>query len=155
MTAYACYRVSDMAVSGRAVPPLEEHYSIAAKLLQQMVLDIEGIRIPDADEAGFARNAVGNRNVFLWEAGRELTAMAVIAHRTAKFAHINTVVTVSEHRDKGYARMLVGHISRELLAQGVTPMRYADARSPVSNKAYRNAGFVPCGAITEYVFLPK
>ena len=57
-----------------------------------------------------------------------------------------------EHRGKGYARMLVGHISRELLAQGVTPMLYADARNPASNRAYRNTGFVPCGEITECSF---
>ena len=152
MTAYACYRVSDMTVSGRAVTPREEHCGIAARLLQQMVLDIEGIRISDADAAGFARNAVGNRNVFLWQDNGEITAMAVIVHRTAKFARINTVVTAPEHRGKGYARMLVGHISHELLVNGVTPMLYADARNPASNRAYRNAGFVPCGEITEFSF---
>ncbi|MGN1248715.1 MAG: GNAT family N-acetyltransferase [Candidatus Spyradocola sp.] len=152
MTAYACYRVPDMVVTGQAVTPREEHCGIAAKLLQQMVLDINGFRIPDADAAGFAHNAVGNRNVFLWEAGGEITAMAVIAHRTDRYARINTVVTAPEHRGRGYARMLVGHISRELKAQGVTPMLYADARNPASNKAYRNAGFVPCGEITEFGF---
>lgn len=152
MTAYACYRVSDMTVTGRAVTPQKEHCGIAARLLQQMVLDIEGIRMPDADAAEFARKAIGNRSVLLWEAGGEITAMAVIAHRTAQYARINTVVTAPEHRGKGCARMLVGHISRELLAQGVTPMLYADARNPASNRAYRNVGFVPCGEITEFSF---
>ena len=78
--------------------------------------------------------------------------MAVIAHRTERYAHINTVVTALEQRGRGCARMLAGHISQELLAQGLTPMLYADARNPASNNAYRNAGFVPCGEITEYSF---
>ena len=34
MTAYACYRVSDMTVSGRAVTPQEKHCGVVARLLQ-------------------------------------------------------------------------------------------------------------------------
>ena len=76
--------------------------------------------------------------------------MAMIAHRTAETARINTVVTDRARRGHGYAGMLVSSLCKRLLSEGAAPMLYADARNPSSNRAYQKIGFELVGPITEY-----
>ena len=40
----------------------------------------------------------------------------------------------------------------ELLAHGATPMLYADADYPASNRAYQKIGFEKAGEVTQYRF---
>jgi predicted GNAT family acetyltransferase len=90
-----------------------------------------------------------SHDLFLWSDGG-VVAMARIANKGNKYARINTVVTNREHRGKGYAKMLVGDICKQLLEQGLIPMLYADARNPSSNSTYQKIGFREVGKISEY-----
>ena len=115
--------------------------------------DGEHQTLRDEDAQGFAAAMVGSDKLFLWEdESGEICAMAMIAHQTEKTARINTVVTDRAKRGHGYAGMLVASLCRELLAHGATPMLYADADYPASNRAYQKIGFEKAGEVTQYRF---
>ncbi|MNF12189.1 FR47-like protein [compost metagenome] len=78
--------------------------------------------------------------------------MANIAHQTSRHARVNDVYTPSAHRKKGYASAIVAEICSQLLHEEVTPMLYADAKNPVSNKVYQSIGFVEVGRIADIKF---
>ncbi|MBE6752730.1 MAG: GNAT family N-acetyltransferase, partial [Ruminococcaceae bacterium] len=90
-------------------------------------------------------------NIFLWK-DENIVALAMIAHKTDKYARINTVVTDREFRGKGYAKMLIATLTTQLLSEGVVPMLYADANNPTSNAVYQKVGYTYQGEITEFQF---
>ena len=149
MNVYACRKLSPLALRGRAVVPREEHRPVMAALLRQMALDAEGQEVPEAAAADFAQAMVGSDRLLLWEDG-DIRAMAMIAHIGDGMGRINTVVTERSRRGRGYAGMLTAALCERLLAQGITPMLYADAGNPASNRAYRKIGMECCGQVTEY-----
>lgn len=150
MNAYACRKAADVACIGACVAPCTEYKPAMAELIKQMAKDAENKDISEEAAQGFANAMETSPNLFLWK-DREIVSMAMIAHKTDKYARINTVVTDRNHRGKGYAGMLVGEMSRALLKNGITPMLYADARNPSSNTAYQKLGYVKAGEITEFM----
>ncbi len=149
MIAYACMRVSGVPSSGRIRRPTPADRGALAELIRQMAADAEGQTLSDGEAAGFADAMANSDRLCLWDDGG-VRAMALIAHRTERYARLNTVVTDRAQRGKGYCGMLMAALSEELLSQGVTPMLYADARNPASNGAYRRVGFEEAGRATEY-----
>lgn len=149
MIAYACRRVYMPPCRGEMVAPEAAHQAAMASLLTQLVEDGEGQSLPAQEAARFAQAMVGSDALRLWVDG-QVCAMAMVTHRAPAVARINTVVTERTLRGRGYAGMLVAQMCEELLAEGVTPMLYADARNPSSNRAYRKIGFEPVGTVTEY-----
>ena len=108
--------------------------------------------ISQEDADNFAAASVGRSELLLWKDGGRVCAMAKIAYRSASSARINTVVTDRAVRGRGYAGMLVSHMCEKLIGEGVSPMLYADAANPSSNRAYRRIGFEKVGEITEFGF---
>ena len=123
-----------------------------ASLLRQLCEDGEHTVISQEDADNFAAASVGRSELLLWKDGGRVCAMAMIAHRSASSARINTVVTDRAVRGRGYAGMLVSHMCEKLIGEGVSPMLYADAANPSSNRAYRRIGFEKVGEITEFGF---
>lgn len=151
MTAYVCRRVTPPAVfRGEQAAPEPQHQAAMASLLTQLVEDGEGQSIPPQEAARFAQAMTGSDALRLWLDEGRVCAMALIAHRAQSVARINTVVTDRALRGRGYAGMLVAGMCASLLAEGITPMLYADARNPASNRAYLKIGFEPVGQVTEY-----
>ena len=149
MNVYACQKLQPLPLRGRAVVPREEHRSVMAALLRQMALDAEGQEVPEAAAADFAQAMVGSDRLLLWEDG-DIRAMAMIAHTGGGMGRINTVVTERNSRGRGYAGMLTAALCEKLLAQGLTPMLYADAGNPSSNRAYQKIGMEARGQVAEY-----
>ncbi len=149
MNVYACRKLQPLPLRGRAVVPREEHRPVMAALLRQMALDAEGQEVPEAAAADFAQAMVGSDRLLLWEDG-DIRAMAMIAHTGGGMGRINTVVTERNSRGRGYAGMLTAALCEKLLAQGLTPMLYADAGNPSSNRAYQKIGMEARGQVTEY-----
>ena len=149
MNVYACRKLQPLPLRGRAVVPREEHRPVMAALLRQMALDAEGQEVPEAAAADFAQAMVGSDRLLLWEDG-DIRAMAMIAHIGGGMGRINTVVTERNSRGRGYAGMLTAALCEKLLAQGLTPMLYADAGNPSSNRAYQKIGMEARGQVTEY-----
>lgn len=153
LNAYVCRAARAPVCRGRMVSPEDAHRPAMASLLRQLVEDGEHQTLRDEDAQGFAVAMVGSDKLFLWEdESGEICAMAMIAHQTEKTARINTVVTDRVKRGHGYAGMLVASLCRELLAHGATPMLYADADYPASNRAYQKIGFEKAGEVTQYRF---
>lgn len=151
MNAYSCEKVNECKLNGRVVCPSKKYRDIMAKLIIEMERDAEKINVSNKDAYGFADDNVDSKNIFLWE-DDGVVAMAKVSHKSDKYARINTVVTDSSKRNKGYGRMLVSKITKELLNEKLIPMLYADASNPISNKMYRRIGYEKQGEVTEFIF---
>lgn len=155
MVAYGCFQTSDVPVSGAADIPGEGDRAAMASLVGQLSLECEGTVLTAEQADDFARAHVGSDRLLLWRDGGRVVAMARLAHQTERYARIATVVTDRAFRNRGYAGMVVKAFSDRLLARGITPMLYADARNPASNRAYQRIGFVETGRVTNFAFVAR
>lgn len=151
MNVYACRNVNRLKPHGSLITPGNQHKDRMAELLKEMVYDAEKVSLSDESAYEFANKMVNSDRLFLWE-NNEVVSMAMIAHRSEKYARINTVVTDKANRGRGYAGMLVSELSSRILSSSRIPMLYADARNPAANKAYQKIGFEKQGEITEFIF---
>ena len=149
MNVYACHEVNAIACKGKVVMPSAEYKECIVLLMKQMAKDAENYDMPDEEAEEIADAFENSDDVFLWK-DNEIVALARIAHRNNKYARINTVVTDRAYRGNGYAKMLVGKISQNVLDSGLIPMLYADARNPYSNAVYQKIGYERVGEITEF-----
>lgn len=98
------------------------------------------------------RAMIPTGKVFVWEVDGQVVSMVAAMHRSPRHVRINMVFTDPEHRGKQYAGAIVAAVGETFLAEGYTPMLYADKNYASSNKAYKRIGFLECGHITEYRF---
>eukprot|EP01031_Cornospumella_fuschlensis_P028517 gene28517-34426_t len=68
------------------------------------------------------------------------------------FGRIGPVYTEPEQRGKGYASAVTHYVAQQLLRQGARPMLYAQQRNEISNKVYRNLGFVEEDLVLRVIF---
>ena len=151
MNVYACHENVLFEVKGEMISPSPKYINDVSRLIREMVLDSENIDIGEKTAYEWAKARKHAHNLFLWN-DEKIVAMAMIAHKTDKYARINTVVTDCEYRGKGYAKMLVTTLTSQLLNKGITPMLYADASNPTSNAVYLKSGYTYQGEITEFQF---
>lgn len=151
MNVYACHDNVSFEVKGEMIVPSKNYINDIAQLIREMVLDSENIDIGEKSAYEWAKARKSADNLFLWN-DEKIVAMAMIAHKTDKYARINTVVTDREYRGKGYAKMLITTLTSQLLNKGITPMLYADASNPTSNAVYLKSGYTYQGEITEFQF---
>lgn len=149
MNVYACRELKTVTCKGNAVVPKAEYKLRIATLMKQMAKDAEDYDLTDKEAEDIASVYKDSKDILLWK-DSDIIAMARIAHRDEKYARINTVVTDREYRGNGYAKMLVGEISKDVMSEGLTPMLYADARNPYSNALYQNIGYEKVGEVMEY-----
>lgn len=119
--------------------------------------------------AGFSRDAYGEQaaaytqlpaadrmiaagELHFWVSGGECVAMANIAHRSARHGRINAVYTRPDARRRGYGSAVTSALAFKLLSEGLTPILYADAANPASNRVYRRIGFEPLRPVIEIGF---
>lgn len=151
MNVYACNAPFLVETKGEMIAPSRKCIDDIANLIHQMVFDSENIDIGEKSAHEWAKARKHADNLFLWK-DESVVAMAMVAHKTDKYARINTVVTDREFRGKGYAKMLIATLTTQLLNQGIIPMLYADATNPSSNAVYQKAGYTYQGEITEFQF---
>ncbi len=149
MNVYACHELKTVEGKGNAVIPKAQNKPRIVTLMRQMAKDAEDYDMTDEEAEDIADAFEGSTDVLLWK-DIDIVALARIAHRDEKYARINTVVTDRVYRGNGYAKMLVGEISKNVLEEGLTPMLYADARNPFSNAVYQNIGYEKVGEVMEY-----
>lgn len=151
MNVYACFEINNVIKKGHRVLPTKKYKNDIACLIREMVYDAENIEISEKDALDFARSMENSNLLNLWY-DEKIISMALIAHKSNKYARINTVVTERAERGKGYAGMLISEMSTELHGENLIPMLYADARNMASNAAYQKIGYIKQGEITEFVF---
>jgi len=154
MNVYACNECVSFEPKGKMIAPSRKYVENIARLIRQMVFDSENIDIGEKSAYEWAKARKHADNIFLWK-DENIVALAMIAHKTDKYARINTVVTDREYRGKGYAKMLIATLTNQLLNQGVVPILYADANNQASNAVYQKVGYTYQGKITEFRFNNK
>lgn len=149
MNAYAVRSVNEISPVGQMIASEAKDIPEIAKLSQIATADDNGGNLSDEEALSFARKHAETGDLFFWRDG-EIVSMARVI-RYGKHARINSVVTKREARGKGYAKMLVGEIAKRLLKEGLTPVLYAHADNPSSNRCYLNCGFENYGEICEFI----
>ena len=153
MESYHCPAVvAPQGVVGKMLAPDSRHIETVAEFCVGFILDGFGKTVTVDSQRASAERLIKSGNLFLWEQGGAVVCMTNIAHRSKRHGRINNVYTPPEHRKNGYASALVAELSRKLLAEGLTPLLFADVLTPASNKVYRSIGYKECGCIKELDF---
>ncbi|MDE7158217.1 MAG: GNAT family N-acetyltransferase, partial [Clostridiales bacterium] len=105
--------------------------------------------LTDEEAMQFAKAHANSGNLFLW-LQNGVVSMARVVRDGTKFARLTSIVTERAARGNGYAKMLVGELSKRLLAEGLTPVLYARSENPSSNRCYLAIGFEKAGEICEF-----
>ena len=151
MNVYSCTELKTIEHVGRMIAPREQHRQILTEYVTEMANDRTGFFMPTEDTEKFVSSLVNSNSLFLWENER-IVSMAQVAHKNEKYARINTVFTDAGSRGHGYTRMLIGEITKSLLAEGLIPVIYADVNDTEVTDAYTAIGYKTYGSITQFAF---
>jgi len=124
----------------------------AARFLAGFSRDAYGEPVAAFTQLPAADRMIGEGGLFFWTVGGECVAMANIAYRSARHGRISAVYTRPDARGRGFASAITAELTRMLLREGLTPMLYADAANPGSNRIYRRIGYEPLDPIIEIGF---
>ncbi|HEX3078317.1 MAG TPA: hypothetical protein VHQ24_15770 [Lachnospiraceae bacterium] len=100
MNAYACFHVTDIKSKGHMVCPTKEYINDMARLIREMVLDAEKKDIGEQAAINFANSMENSESLHLWKDGK-IVSMTRVAHKSNKYARINTVVTEGQKDVRG------------------------------------------------------
>ncbi|WP_052414671.1 GNAT family N-acetyltransferase [Paenibacillus sp. FSL R5-0345] len=153
LEAYHCLVVKKPAnVEGYLRLATEEYSTTIAEFMAGFSEDAFGKPVQPKLMFPMAKEAASSGRLYLWGVDDIPVSMANIAHQTSRHARIIDVYTLRAHRKKGYASAIVAEICSQLLHEEVTPVLYADAKNPDSNKVYQSIGFVEAGKIADIKF---
>ncbi|WP_341347999.1 GNAT family N-acetyltransferase [Paenibacillus sp. FSL H3-0469] len=153
MEAYHCPQVQlPHGVSGKLQQAEPGDIPLIARYLAGFVQECFGTESAPEDHLDYAGTVMESGKLRLWIDKDQPVSMVNLAHQSARHARINEVYTPREFRKYGYASAAVAALCDELLSKGVTPMLYADAANPDSNKVYQSVGFKRTGSIADLRF---
>lgn len=91
----------------------------------------------------YMKNRVENEleNIRLLKVNNEVVAMAKRVIGEDAVCPISMVYTKPEYRGKGYAKEVVGVVTKDILNKNKLPYLYVDKANPISNKLYSSLGF--------------
>jgi hypothetical protein len=124
----------------------------AARFLAGFSRDAYGETVGAFTQLPAADRMIGEDGLYFWTVGGECVAMANIAHRSTRHGRISAVYTRPDARGRGFGSAITAALTRMLLGEGLTPMLYADAANPASNRVYRRIGYEPLGPVVEIGF---
>ena len=102
-----------------------------------------------------AEKKLANFDFKVWRNEKDKVVAMATVHKYGKVALIDGVFADRNERNKGYAKLLMYRITKDLLNEGIMPMLYADRRKSVPNHLYQSIGYEYCGEITEYRLLAQ
>lgn len=101
------------------------------------------------DPSKIIMDGIAHDNIYQWNLGNEICAMAQATYEEYNFPIIGHVFTNPNFRGKGYAASIVHCLTKGLLGAGHEKcMLITNAYNPASNKAFIKAGYMLTG---EYV----
>ena len=151
MIAYYCPASrSPINLSGKLIKADNRYLERLMEFQTGFVRDCFGLATVIESQRDTVLNLIGKGGLSLWS-DNMIVSMANVTHKTAEFARINNVYTDPVFRGKGYCKMLLSAISKDLLSGGIIPMLYADAANGSSNKAYQDCGYLESGVMQEFV----
>ncbi|HBL84424.1 MAG: hypothetical protein A2Y17_04645 [Clostridiales bacterium GWF2_38_85] len=150
MQSYECNNVIIPKITDVTIThPSDDDLELLAEFYKQYYFECWGKNALDADCIEAAKKNLANPDFLVLYKDNKIVSMVGISKKDDKYARINQVYTSIEHRCKGYAASVVAELCKRALAEGKTPMLYADIANPASNKVYRNIGFKPRGKVSE------
>ncbi len=150
LNVYFIRKIREVAPVGKLVVAEERYEKEIAKLIQQATVDDGDGELTDEDAMEFAKANANTGNLFLWRKENLVVSMARVVRYGGKYARLTSVVTERAARGNAYAKMLLGEVSKRLLAEGLTPVLYARSENPSSNSCYQNLGFEKAGEVCEF-----
>ncbi len=154
LMAYACPVVNTpTGVSGEWRQAQESHAETVADFLCGFNMDCFHAETNREDALAGANGMISSGHLLVWETNGKTVCMGGAFRRFPRQAKLGPVYTPPEERNKGYAAALVAAISQQVLGEGLTPILYADADYPASNKAYQNVGYLAAGLVEEIGFV--
>ena len=81
-----------------------------------------------------------------------LAAIAKRADVGARYSDVHTVITRPDLRRNGFASALLSVLCEAILAEGRTPMLYAEAENDAATSVYRSLGFEPKARLSRLTF---
>ncbi|MFN2103804.1 MAG: GNAT family N-acetyltransferase [Candidatus Promineifilaceae bacterium] len=108
--------------------------------------------LPETDVAVGVDGRLAQEQYLLWE---DDEPVSLVGFRSAveRVKRIGPVYTPPVHRRNGYAGVLVGELSQEILDQGNRCVLYTDLANPQSNSIYRRLGYRAVDEVIRYKFL--
>ena len=92
----------------------------------------------------YAKQLVTRGMIFVWDYGGEVLAMAMKTRPIAHSITVSGVYTPHEHRNRGYASILVAKLSQHLLDEGYQFVNlFTDLDNATTNKIYQAIGYRP------------
>lgn len=153
MEAYHCPEVQRPdQVKGSLVQAEAGDIPLVAGYLACFAEDAFGIQSAPENFIGNATACTEAGKLHLWMDQGQPVSMANLAHQSRRHMRMNEVFTPREFRKRGYASAAVAELCSRLLDKGITPMLYADAANPDSNKVYQSVGFTRTGSIADLRF---
>lgn len=153
LEAYHCTEVQKPdQVSGSLVQAEAGDIPLVAGYLACFAEDAFGIRRAPEEFTGNAEACIKSGRLYLWMDQGQPVSMANLAHQSRRHMRMNEVFTPRQFRKRGYASAVVAELCSQLLDKGITPMLYADAANPDSNKVYQAVGFKRTGSVADLRF---
>lgn len=153
LEAYHCPEVQKPEqVSGSLVQAEAGDIPLIAGYLSCFAEDAFGIQSEPEKYLANATACTEAGKLHLWMDQGQPVSMANLAHQSRRHMRMNEVFTPREFRKRGYASAAVAELCSRLLDQGITPMLYADAANPNSNKVYQSVGFKRTGSVADLRF---
>lgn|GEM_PF-2700214 len=100
------------------------------------------------------KQRIQNNLMFKWSYKGNIRSMAAIIRRSNHTGIIGLVYTPAEFRGKGYGTSCVHKLCEHILKSGYESCGlYSEKENPVSNKIYKNIGFVHCSEFSDIKFM--
>ena len=132
---------------GRATLAKIEDLNIIASMFKDMYYEMEGFIFDIEECKEKARNLIMFNQLYAWKNKSNEIVALTSKKIEGNYGSIASVYTVPKERRKGYAINLVHTVSKELLANNITPILYTNGNYIASNECYKKIGFEQIGRI--------
>lgn len=125
-----------------------------AELLEQHICDMRAVSPPESKHA-LDLNGLRQPEITFWTIWDEtsLAGCAALKELDPSYGEIKSMRTAPEYRNKGVAKMLLGHIIDEAKRRNYSGLSLETGAMPFfapARQLYLKFGFVYCGPFAEY-----
>lgn len=81
-------------------------------------------------------------SVYGYFLGEKCVSIVALSRETDHYINLSLAYTMPEYRGNGYIQALMKHCAKIVSEKGKTAILHVDQANPISNRAYKKAGFV-------------
>ncbi|WP_026508491.1 GNAT family N-acetyltransferase [Butyrivibrio sp. MC2013] len=120
----------------------ENEVMLAARLIREASVAIGDVVLSEEESISAAKEQLQRQVLNVWRDnnGREVS-FCDKRPESDEYTAVSQCYTPEADRGKAYAGQLIYEVCKEIIAEGKTPILYADADYVPSNKCYQNIGF--------------